>query len=301
MDQRDCFRGQRITLGSNLAELAPDDDKAVRSFDQLVCDARIAAEEPDRKRMRAGDAALAAHRMRDRDRLRLGKRQKRRVRPREVDAAADQEQRSLSERDQRGGAGNVRPIRPDAPRRHAQRRRVDREILGRKVMLAVADVLGNVEQHRPRPAGSRHREGAPQQLRDAAGHFDPDQLLDCRPQDLRLSAFLRHVLPGMCAIGVASQRNDWHPGVEALNKAGHKVGGAGPERTVADPRSVGDPRIGVRCRGAAPLVIDQEVPQAELRQRVVKRQELKPAHPKHRPDLGEPQHLGERAAAGHAA
>jgi len=43
------------------------------------------------------------------------------------------------------------------------------------------------------------------------------------------------------------------------------------------------------------------VPHAELRQRVVKRQKLKPAHPEHRPNPGQPQHLGERAAAVHAA
>ncbi len=301
MDQRDRFRRQCIALGRNLAELAADDDEAVRSLDQFVGDARITAEEPDRKRMRAGDAALAAHRMRDRDRLGLGKAEQRVVSRREVDAAADQEQRPLGTRDQRGGAGNVRPIRPDAPRGHAQCRRVDRKIFGSKVVLAVADILGNVEQHRARPAGSRHREGAAQQLGDAARHLDPDQLLDRRPQDLGLPAFLRHVLPGMRAVGVAGQRNDRHAGVEALDEAGHEIGGAGPERAVAHAGTVGDPRIGVRGERAATLVIDQKMPHAELRQRVVKRQELKPAHPEHRPDLGEPQHLGERAPAVHAA
>ena len=105
----------------------------------------------------------------------------------------------------------------------------------------------------------------------------------------------------MRAVGVASQRNDRHTGVKALDEAGHHIGGAGAERAVAHTGPVGDPRIGVRCKGAAALVIDQKMPHAELRQRVVKRQELKTAHPEHRPDLGEPQHLGERSPAVHAA
>jgi hypothetical protein len=43
------------------------------------------------------------------------------------------------------------------------------------------------------------------------------------------------------------------------------------------------------------------MPHAELAERVVERQELKPAHAEHRPDLRQAQHLGERAAAIHAA
>ena len=105
----------------------------------------------------------------------------------------------------------------------------------------------------------------------------------------------------MRAVSVASQRNDRHTGVKAFDEAGHQIGGAGAERTVAHTGAVGYPRIGVRCKGAAPLVIDQKMPHAELRQRVVKRQELKTAHPEHRPDLGEPQHLGERSPAVHSA
>src|SRR5262249_24935391 len=69
VDQRYSLRRQRVALGGNLSELAADDDEAVRSFDQLVGDARITAEKSDRKRMGAGDAALAAHCMGDGDRL----------------------------------------------------------------------------------------------------------------------------------------------------------------------------------------------------------------------------------------
>ena len=218
-----------------------------------------------------------------------------------MDAAADQDQRPLGAGEECCGAGDIGPVGPNAPRRRGQRRRVDREILGGKVVLAVADILGNIEQYRARPAGGRHREGTAQQLGDAARQLDADQLLDRRPQDLGLPAFLRHVLPGMRAVGVAGECNHRRPGVQPFDEAGHQVGGARPERAVAHTRAVGDAGIGFGGKGAAALVVDQKVPHAELGQRVVEGQELKPAHPEHRPDAGEPEHLGERAAAVHAA
>src|SRR5262249_60959675 len=71
MNERDRWRRQRVALGGDLAELAADDDETIRGLDQLVRDPRIAAEQPRRERVRASDAALAAHRVRNRDRLRL--------------------------------------------------------------------------------------------------------------------------------------------------------------------------------------------------------------------------------------
>ena len=105
----------------------------------------------------------------------------------------------------------------------------------------------------------------------------------------------------MRSVGVAGERDDRHPAVEALDKAGHEIGGTGSERPVANAGAVRDPGKGIGGKGAAALVIDQVVPHAELRERVVERQQLKAAHPEHRPDLGEAQHLGECAAAVHAA
>ena len=168
-------------------------------------------------------------------------------------------------------------------------------------MLAVTDILRHVEQNGSRPARGRDREGAPQEFGNAARLLDPDQLLDRRPQDFDLAAFLGHVLPGVSAVGVAGKRDDRRPGVQRLDQAGHQVGGARPERAVAYSRPIGDPRIGFGRKGAAALVVDQEMLHAELSQRVVERQELEAAHAEHRPDPGEPQHLGHRAAAVHAA
>ena len=131
------------------------------------------------------------------------------------------------------------------------------EILGREIVAAVADVLRHVEQHRPRPARGRDRKGAAHQFGDAAGHLDPDQLLDRGLEDFDLAAFLGHVLPGMGAVGVAGDRDDRDAAIQQLDEAGDEVGRAGAERAVADAGAVGDPGIGVGGKGAAALVVDQ--------------------------------------------
>ncbi len=175
----------------------------------------------------------------------------------------------------------------DAAGRRLQRRLVDDEILGREIVHAVRDVLGHVEQHRPRPAGGRHRKGAAHQFGDAAGHLDADQFLDRGLQDFDLAAFLGHVLPGMRAVGVAGDRDDRDAAVQRLDEPGDEVGGAGAERAVADAGAVGDPGIGVRGEGAAALVVDQVMVQADQPDRVVERQQLEPAHAEHRPGAGQ--------------
>ena len=81
----------------------------------------------------------------------------------------------------------------------------------------------------------------------------------------------------MAAVGVAGKSDNRGSGVERLDKSGDEIGGAGAERAVAHTGTVSDPRIGVRGERAATLVIYQKMPHAELRQRVVERQELKPA------------------------
>src|SRR5207248_2301917 len=111
----------------------------------------------------------------------------------------------------------------------------------------------------------------------------------------------RHVLPGMGAVCVAGDRDNRDAAVQRLDKAGHEVGRAGAQGAVADAGAVRNSGIGIGRKGATALVIDQEMPQAEAGERVVERQELKAAHAEHRPGAREAQHLGERAAAIHAA
>jgi hypothetical protein len=210
--------------------------------------------------------------MRDRDRLRLGELEQCVIGRGEMDAAANEDQRSLGVRKQRHGAAGVGAVGSNAPRRRTQRGRVDRKILGGEFMLAVTDILRHVEQNRSRPARGRDREGAPQKFGDAARMLHPDQLLDRRPQNFDLAAFLGHVLPGMGAVGVAGKGHDRRSGVQRLDQAGHQIGGSRSQRAVANARPVGHARIGVGRKGAAALVVDQKMLQAELRERVIERQ-----------------------------
>ena len=69
-----------------------------------------------------------------------------------MDAAAGEDQRAPGAGEQRGGAGDVGMVGPDAAGGGLQGRRVDREIFRAELMLAVADILGHIEQDRPRPA-----------------------------------------------------------------------------------------------------------------------------------------------------
>ena len=59
------------------------------------------------------------------------------------------------------------------------------------------------------------------------------------------------------------------PAFSDFDQAGDEVGGARPRRRVADARTIGDARVGVGSEGAAALVIDQIVPEAQLPQRIV--------------------------------
>src|SRR5689334_24651030 len=52
----------------------------------------------------------------------------------------------------------------DAARRRRERRRVDREIVGREIMAAVTDIFGHVEQDWAGTPRGRHREGTARQL-----------------------------------------------------------------------------------------------------------------------------------------
>ena len=150
-------------------------------------------------------------------------------------------------------------------------------------MAAVADIFRHIEQDRSRAAGGRDRKGATGQFGDAARLLDADQFLDGGFEDLGLTAFLRHVLPGMGAVCVAGDRDNRDAAVQRLDKAGHEVGRAGAQGAVADAGAVRNSGIGIGRKGATALVIDQEMPQAEAGERVVERQELKAAHAEHRP------------------
>jgi hypothetical protein len=76
----------------------------------------------------------------------------------------------------------------------------------------------------------------------------------------------------MRTVGIAGERDHRGPGVQPFDQAGHEIGGAGPQCPIAHTGAIGNPRVGLRGKGAAPLVVDQKVPHAELSQRIVERQ-----------------------------
>jgi len=301
MDDRDVRGQQCVAFGRDLAELAADHEQTIRRGDEVVGDAGIASEQTRRQRVRAGNGALAAHGVGNRRGGELDERLQRRMCAGEMHPATGQHQRPLGLREQRRRTLDRLPRRPRAPCRHRDRGGVDIKILGRELVLAVADVLENVDQHRAGTPRRRQRERAAHQFRNAVDLLDADQLLDGGAQDVDLPALLGHVLPGMGAMGVAGDRDQRRAGVERLDESGDEIGGARPERAVAHAGAARDPRIGVRREGAGALVVDQMMAQPELTDRIVERQQLKAAHSEHRADARQSHHLGERAAAAHSA
>src|SRR5205814_693663 len=104
VDQRFSGRDELEAPRRDFAELAGDDNQRVRGGDQIVGDARIAAEQSGREWVCAGDRTLAGHRVRNRNAEVFRERAQRVIGLGDVDAAADQQQRTLRLADQRGRA-----------------------------------------------------------------------------------------------------------------------------------------------------------------------------------------------------
>jgi hypothetical protein len=161
------------------------------------------------------------------------------------------------------------------------------------------DVFGDIEDHRPRPTGSRDREGAPHQFGNASRRLDAQQILGGRAQDLDLARLLGHVLARVLAVGIADDDDLRHAGIEALDHRGDEVGRPRPQRRVAGTWAARHAGIGIGGEGAAALVVDEMVPQPERAHRLVEGQELESAHAEHRPDPMRLQHLRKGLSAIH--
>ena len=171
----------------------------------------------------AGNRALAGHRVRDRNAERFARaRAARRSRADEMHAAADQQQRALAPRDaSRAARSSVGRIGP-APcgRCRLARCVVDPEIRGVEIVRRRGR-RPPAHRARPGPAVRRsrpRRRGAPAPgMRSIA--LDADQLLHGGPQDFDLPRLLRHVLPGVLAVGVADRaRPCGDAGIERLDQ-----------------------------------------------------------------------------------
>ncbi len=235
--------------------------------------------------------------MRDGNAEAFGERQQRVVALRDVDAAADQQQRALGLGDQLRGAFEFVRIGARAARLRLQGCLVDPEISGVEIVLAVADVLRHVEHHGTGASGGRDRKRPAHQFGNALGRLDADQLLAGGLEDFDLPRLLRHVLPGVIAVRVADDRDHRHAGIERFHERGDQIGRAGAECRVAYAGAVGHARVGVGSERAAALVVDQEMTQPERAHRLVEGKKLEAAHAEQRTHAGHLEHLGERLTA----
>ncbi len=263
MDHRLARRNELEALGRDFAQLAADNDEAIRCRDHRVGDAVVTTEQSGGERMRAGNGALARHGVRDGNALPFGQLQQRLIGLRDVDAAAGEDQRALGVADQGRRLVDTLGGRARAAGLRLQRLRVDPEIAHVEIELAMRDILGHIDQHRAGPSAGGDGEGAAHMLGDALADFDADQLLHHRAQDLELARLLRHVLPGVLAIGVAGDGDHRNAGVQALNEARHEIGGAWPQRRIDHAGAVRHLGVGIGREGAAALVVDQRVLQSQ--------------------------------------
>ena len=272
----------REPLGGDLAQLAPGHEEHVGFLDQPVGDAVVAPEQSRAQRIGAGDRPLAGHGVGDGYGLRAGKRAHVVRGLRDVHAAPAQQERPLCAGQQLRRARQVIGGRPAADGRRRLAARIDGERLLLEGERAVADILRHRHHHWARPAGGGNLEGAPDQLGDAGGLLDAQQLLARRAQDLDLPRLLRHVLARMHAIGVADEGDNRRAGVERLDQAGGEVGGAGAQRGIDQPDAARHLGVGVGRERAAALVVDEVVVELQPPRRVVERQQLEPTHAEHR-------------------
>ena len=184
-------------LGGDLAQLAAGDQQHVGLVDQRVGDAVVAAEEAGAQRVGAGDRPLAGHGVGNRYGVRAGERRHLGGGLRDVHATAAQHQGPLGLGQQTGGTLRVVGRRPAADGGRRLMTWIDGELGLLEGQRAMADVLRHVDHNRAGPAGGGNQEGAADQLGDAAGVLDAQEVLGGGPQDLGLARLLGHVFPGV--------------------------------------------------------------------------------------------------------
>ncbi len=299
LDQGHTARQQVIALGCNLTKLATDGEKTISGFNKIVGDPRIASEQSGVKFAGTGNAALAAHRMGDRNIQRLREVCQAIPRFRQMNSPAGQDQRPFRPCDHARRAGDVVGAGSAAARRYPRGRRIDPEIFRRELVILVADVFRHVEHDRPGPPRGGDRVGAAHQFGNPLALLDPDQFLRGRAQDIDLLTFLGHVFPGVATVGVPGDDDHRHARIQRFDHAGNKVGNSRPQGAVADAGLAGDTRVRVRHESAAAFVIDQFVSHAEDPDRLVERRQLKSGHAEHCIGAVQPQHFRQGQSAIH--
>ncbi|MCY1516705.1 hypothetical protein D9M68_513530 [compost metagenome] len=297
MDDGRAGGQQVVAARGDFAQLAADDEQAVGLGDQFVGDAAIAAEQAGVQRVAAGDRALAAHGVRDRDAEAAGERLHGVGGVADVDTAAAQHQRAGGAGQHAGRLLEIAACRPAAQRGRAAIVGAGIERVRVEGVDLVRDVLGDVQHHGAGPAAGRNRERAAHQLRNALDLLHAQHVLDDGAQHFQLARFLRHVLPRVHPVRIAHQGHHRRARVVGLRKPCHQVGRARSQRGVAHARTAADLGVGIGGEDRAALVVDEVVVQLQAARGVIERQQLEAAHAEHQADFMRGKHARDGFAA----
>ena len=222
--------------------LQPTTISASEAATSVVGDARVAAEQAGRERMRAGDRALAGHRVRDRN---ADTPPRARAAPSYASEIWMPPPTSSSGRSALAMSAAARVelcrIGPRAARLRLERAWVDPEIGSHRNRARRAQTSSGTSMTtgpgRPLVATAKARRTCSGMRLVTSTRITS---FTAGLQHFDLPRLLRHVLPGMLAVGVADDRDLRNAGVEALDQPGDEIGRAGPERRVAHAGPVGD-------------------------------------------------------------
>ncbi len=242
------MRGHAAGLGADEADEIGAVDHAVGAL------ARIAADDADRQRMRAGDRILAVERGRDRDLQRLGERDQFGARARGAHAAAGDDHRPLGGLQVLERGHDARVVRRRPERRHARELRLAERLHLGLVGVDLALVAAELQMHRPRRPRGRHAKRLPHHVGKARHVVDGGVELGHRLERRHVVDLLIDLAElglGIAAAGQRDHRRMREPGVaqpgREIERADHLRG--------ADAGLAGRARVAVRHVGRGLLAV----------------------------------------------
>ena len=163
------------------------------------------------------------------------------------------------------------------------------------------DVLGDIDEHRPRPSGSCDVRRLADRQRDFAGVHHEVVVLGDRLRDAGDVRFLESVFAEQRTGDVAGQREDGCAVHPRGTNAGHEVCRARPAGAKAEPHAAAGAGVAVRHVGRALFVPAEDVPHPrELGERVVEREDDAAGIPEHRVHAFALEGLQHHLSASHA-
>ena len=150
--------------------------------------------------------------------------------------------------------------------------------------LAAREVLGDVDQHRPRPTAAGDVKRLVDRPRNLARILDHERVLDDRHRDSDRVRLLKTVGAEQFGPDLAGDENDRNGVHHRVADRRRQVGGAGPARGKCDPHLAGRLRVALGRVPAAGLMPDEDVSDSSPYERVVGGQVRAAGQPEH--DVG---------------